>query len=220
MSYYIALMIGASVLVMAAWTVLFRDQNRVGLFLTSIWLFAFPISFLVFDNYFLGLLWAVPYIAVIALEEFLKLIGSKIVRNEREAFALVLLFGVWEIVITKTVRVFFQDPSFYAFLGSNYVKYSIVSLTSFLMHSTTAAIYALLRTRNWLIPFSLAMLLHTVFNYTRDFYFYVEGDQTKIHFWLIFVEATCFALVWLALWRFYRRLTAHRSIHPGATELE
>lgn len=205
MPYYISLMIVASVLAFAAWMVIFQDQRRLQLLATSIWLFAFPILFFVLDNYVLGLLAAVPYFFFIVFEETLKIIASRIARNAREAFGLVLLFGLWEISITKTIGVLFQEQSFYKFLDSNYDEYSVVVFISLLMHSTTAAIYALLRNNNWLIPFSLAFAMHLVFNFTRDFYFREHSGQVEVNFSFILGDAVFFALAWLALWKFYRR---------------
>ncbi|HEX2803469.1 MAG TPA: hypothetical protein VHN55_05745, partial [Sphingomicrobium sp.] len=73
MLYYIGIMIGASFLAFAAWLIVFRDQQRTRLIVTSIWLFAVPITLLVLDNYLVGLLWSLPLLAIIALEEALKL---------------------------------------------------------------------------------------------------------------------------------------------------
>lgn len=210
MSYYIALMMGASMVAFAAWAVIFRDQQRIRLVVTSLWLFALPILVLVLDNHTLGLLWSIPYVVLIFFEEVLKLAGSRMARNNREAFSLVFLFGLWELAITKPVGVLFQNPQFFHFLDENYAKYSLVSSLSLLMHSTTAAIYALLRNSNWLIPFSLALVLHLVFNYTRDFYFYEETGQIKIHFSLIFGDTAFFVLAWLVIWVFYRRSQTHQ----------
>lgn len=214
MTYYIAAMIGASGLIFAAWMVIFRNQDRGRILVLSLGLFALPIGFLVFDNYVFRLLWSAPFVVIILLEEVLKLVGSRLAKDGREAFALVLLFGLWEVVITKIIRVFFQDKSFHEFLSINHWEYSLVSLMPVLMHGTTAAIYSQFRARSWVIPFTLAFSVHAAFNYTRHLYFFMEDGQAQIRSSLLVVDVLFFGIAWLVLWKSQGWLGSGRRSGP------
>ena len=205
MYYYIALMICAFGILLGSWAIVFRDQDRLRIFLISIGLFAVPISLLVLDNYLVGLLWWIPYIAVIALEEGLKALGSRLPGSKRQALCLVSLFGIWEILITKIARVFFQDVTFYSFLNQNYGNYTAVSLVSFAMHSTTAIIYCLMRTRYIIFPFLISIAIHYIFNYTRDYYYIESAGKVTFNVSFIWFDVLSFAIMWLALWLLSRR---------------
>jgi len=208
MLYYIGIMIGASLLAFTAWLIVFRDQQRTRLIVTSIWLFAVPITLLVLDNYLVGLLWSLPLLAIIALEEGLKLTGSRITQTSRSAFALVLLFGVWEVLITKTLRVLFQGQQFQIFLDQHYLEYSLITLMPLLMHSTTAAVYAVFKSKNWMLPFALGLLVHGTFNYTRHLYFFENMGQAQIVLPFALFDIILFGGIFLLLRAYGRRTDA------------
>lgn len=208
-------MIAATILLLAGWSLTFRDLNRGRILTSSLWLFALPTILLVTSNYAFDLVSFIPAIIFIILEETLKLIGSRAVaRSQWETVGLITLSGIWEILITKLFMIGFQIPEFYVFLSDNYAAFILLTLTPFLMHSTTAILYALLRGRLWVLPFILCLLVHVVFNYTRDFYIVIVNGRPEISLSFMYFDGVFFAVIWLLLLRTYRRKRRVAKILP------
>lgn len=168
---YLGIIVGTSAAILVAWVLIFKSLRIYRLLARSLFLFGLPIAIMLLDNYTLGLLISVPYLAFLALEEALKLWGSRISADDRESFALLLLMGVWELALTKSILPFVSGPDFAEFLERNVFLYATVVVVPFFMHATTAAIYTLLRKSFWLVPLIICLLIHVLFNVSRPLYF-------------------------------------------------
>jgi hypothetical protein len=180
------------------WSYVFREQHRRTVFGKSAIVFGIPIAVLLFLNYGLALVRTVPPIFFIALEEGLKVYASRLCKSSREAFSLVVLIGIWELLLTKGVLPWVTDPSLMTIVANNQLPYFVLILLPVFMHTVTAGIYSLWLSRSWVIPYFLSLTFHVVFNVTRDLYF---DDGGNINSYLFIFDALAFSISCTVLWR-------------------
>ncbi len=198
-------MIAATILLLAAWSLIFRDVNRTRMLTSSLWLFALPMILLVASNYALGIIASIPAVLFILFEEILKLAGSRFVaKNRLEAVCLVSLFGVWEIIITKLISAAVQNYQFNELLERNYLSFSFITLGAFVMHLTTAFIYAVFREKLWITVLFISFIVHAVFNFSRDFYIDVVNNKPEINLSFVYFDVVFFCVICFLLLLAYR----------------
>jgi hypothetical protein len=140
----------------------------------------------------------VPLFLFIGLEEGLKAFASRLSNSPRQALALVLLMGVWELLLTKGILPWVSDLSLTIIVDKNQIVYFALVGSPVFMHAVTAAIYAIGFSDKWWKPYLLSFTIHMVFNLTRDIYI---GNDGSINSWFIILDVLAFAISGNILWR-------------------
>jgi hypothetical protein len=177
------------------WMWIFRDLHRSAVFWRSTWLFGIPIAIFIGDNYTFRELYFIPYIAIIAIEEALKVIGLRTSRGNKQAIALLLLFPLWELLFTKSSATLFGGQEFATFIANSEASYLVISIMPVLMHAATAAIYIVAGRNYWSASLAVNFMVHLTFNETRGLY--VSYDAVpSVNFSFLVVDLIVFGLFW------------------------
>ena len=161
---------GVGVILLLLWAYFTTDNPRSNrLLLKSSWLFVLPGA----------AIWALPdsiyrfplsmWFAVL-IEECLKFYAARTEPRPRDRFALIALFGIWELMLAKSVGMLTGDR-----LPANWgrpeaIMLLLAAMVPVLMHIVTAAIYAFrFRGRLW-AAFVASWAVHTAFNEAVDLF--------------------------------------------------
>ncbi|MDT9600009.1 hypothetical protein [Sphingosinicella rhizophila] len=161
---FVTLCFGAGVLSLLGWAYLTIDRPRSNqLLVKSIWLFVLPGAAIVAlpNSLFLFPLsmWALVFV-----EECLKAFASRTKVSSLDRFWLIVLFGIWELMLVKSMRPFTDD-----FVLSHWHRFEVLGLVvaacgAVLMHTVTAAIYAFHFQRKTWAALGTCWAIHTIYN--------------------------------------------------------
>ena len=122
----------------------------------------------------------IPFsIISVALEEVCKIALSRTCKDRDEAFALVGLFGIWEIVISKAPLTIWRSAEFSNFVMDNIFVILIMTASVALMHFATAAIYAYFLKGKLIIQFLVCFIIHISVN-TASYFYIVPVDGKNV----------------------------------------
>ena len=155
---------GVGVILLLVWAYLTTDNPRSNrLLLKSCWLFVLPGA----------AIWALPdgiyrfplsmWVAVL-IEECLKVFAAKTEPDPRNRFALIVLFGIWELMLAKSMGVVAGDRLPAEWGRPEAIALVLAAVVPVLMHMVTAAIYAFRFGRRLWAAFVASWAVHTAFN--------------------------------------------------------
>jgi hypothetical protein len=158
----------AGLMLLLLWAYLTTDNPRTNPILRkSTWLFVLPAA----------AIWALPnsisqfplsmWVGVL-LEECLKVYAARTEPHPRDRFALIALFGIWELMLAKSVNLVTGDRFPSEWGRAEVITLLIAAMVPVLMHVVTAAIYAFrFRGRLW-AALVASWAVHTAFNEAAD----------------------------------------------------
>ena len=148
-------------LLVFGWLYATADNPRaLAILKKSLLLFALPILFWPNPLFRFPLgLWV-----ALACEEGLKAFASTREENRRDKFWLVVLFGIWELALSKPLWGFAVGRDGGAWDRLSMIGFLYATALPVLMHAVTAAIYAFTFERRLWAAFLVSCFVHAVFN--------------------------------------------------------
>jgi len=120
-------------------------------------------------------------------EELLKIMAGKTYKIPQNTFAVVALFGIYEIAVSKPLMMLWEND-----VGINSVSEALLPIPALFFHTLTAAIYAFPRPPQPLLKFTLCFGLHTFMNMLVFW---------EVRDWLLVLLAVPLGGMTLAIWR-------------------
>lgn len=136
--------------------------------------------------------------SAVFFEEFLKIMAARTQRLPQNAFAVVALFGIYELAASKPLMMLWRND-----VAITSLSEALMPIPALFFHTLTAAIYAFARPHQPLLQFTLCFGLHTAMNLVLLLWIgQVSSD------WLFVLLAVPLGGITLAIWRSERTKTA------------
>lgn len=138
-------------------------------------------------------------------EELLKIMAARTQRLPQNIFAIVALFGIYELVASKPLMMILEND-----VGITSLSDALLPIPALFFHTFTAAIYAFVRPHQPLLQFILCFGLHIVMNLIV-FWWVAQLSS----YWLFVLLVVPLGGITLAIWR-RERSKAEALSNPAA----
>jgi hypothetical protein len=183
---------GLGVLLLLGWTYFTTENPRSNaLLLKSLWLLVLPAAALIAlpDRIFA---WALGMWFAILLEECLKAYAARSEQQSSDRFALVALFGIWELMLAKPLWALTGGQVPEGWGRWEVFGLVLAAVVPVLMHVVTATIYAFhFRGRLWAALLS-SWVVHITYNEATDLF----GIAPLASVGKLIVLATILLIIW------------------------
>jgi hypothetical protein len=146
------------------------NPRRAALLRKSMVFFILPGALLVAIQFVAPLPLIVPLhplliiLLLMLIEEFLKFSAARSEQRPADKFALAMLFGIFELLLSKPIGPLLGGAFYGEWSRWGYVGITLGGLLALLMHSVTAALYAFRFTRRRWVGLIACFALHTTYN--------------------------------------------------------
>jgi hypothetical protein len=199
LSFAIALLAGATFAIVAWTWVVFPAGRRGRALGLSALVFLIPILLIFFAHQLAGVQF--PSLLVIVAEEALKLGGARLTHSSKEALSIVVLFGLWELAVVKTISILFAGAEGAYFTQHFPLIYVFLLLLPVAMHATTGVIYAYYAPRRIAAALTGGCLFHWLFNTISGLAVLYGPPAPRFSTWAIAAETLLTASAFFFLWR-------------------
>lgn len=158
----------------------------------------------------------IPIVAVIAVEEALKVRAARKCVDERSVGWFVASFGFWEMLITKSFVILLTWGYTGPLVQDHPILYTVVVVLPAGMHASTAAIYDMLAATKPFVAVAASLTLHSLFNMAAPHVFSVRSGHITIVTLFVVLEAAAVLMTGFALWACALRIRGHGAAEPRA----